>query len=793
MKNKLLLFLTFIILGSTAAIASCPGDTARFISIAGVCKDKTISFTNTSVGGVTTYFWDFGDGTTLADTSVLQNPLPYTYPSLGVYTATLITDKGTVCADTFTAIVNMAYATASFTTNAPQCVTSAVVYTDASVAGPGSTITNYKWDFGDAGNADTSSMQSPSYTFAAGNQTFFSKFVVTTSDGCKDSLTLGVGIQSAVVVNAGTNITSCKNNLTVNLSGSITNAGGGIWSATGSFSSNTSLTAVYTPTLNARTSGTDTVILTSFSSPYCPNKKDTVVITFNSAPTVDVGGDISVCKDTVGIPVSAAITGATGGIWHTTSTEGTFTNATSLSTTYIPGTVDTAAGSVILYFESTGNGICSSVYDSLVVTFTSVPSVLIKSNDTICSGSAILLDISTSTGQGYWAASGDGLFVPNTTSLNGVYNLGTGDKQNGMVTLYFTTTGNAGCQPKSDTLDISIIASPNANFSAASACVGDAVVFSDSSTISQGNIVSWSWVFGDLSLPNLAPSPSHTYSSCGSKIVTLLVTADNGCIDSNTKNVVVYCLPVANYTAMGVCLVNGTAFTDISAVNNASIASSNWDFGDGSITGNVSPILHSFPSSGSFAVKLITHSSQGCLDTLTQTVSIDAGPTASFTISDNTAEISQDITFQDQSTGSTTWDWNFGDASSSTSQNPTHAFTVGGVYSVCLFATDGSGCADTVCQTETVSTVPHGPTAFSPNGDGKNDVFYVFGGPFKTLDFRVYNNWGELVFESDKQSVGWDGKFKGVEQPIGPYVYTVVAKTEDNKEYKLSGDITLLR
>jgi gliding motility-associated-like protein len=72
-------------------------------------------------------------------------------------------------------------------------------------------------------------------------------------------------------------------------------------------------------------------------------------------------------------------------------------------------------------------------------------------------------------------------------------------------------------------------------------------------------------------------------------------------------------------------------------------------------------------------------------------------------------------------------------------------------------------------------------------------VFYVFGGPFKTLNFRVYNNWGELVFESNKQSYGWDGTFKGVDQPMGPYVYTVVAVTEDDKEYKTSGDVTLLR
>jgi gliding motility-associated-like protein len=793
MKNKLLLLYTFIILGSLQSVASCPGDTVRFTSVAGACKNQTISFNNTSVGGFTTYFWDFGDGSTLADTSDVQNPPAYTYPSLGTYTATLIVDKGLPCADTFTAVVNMAYVTAAFSTNAPQCVTSAVVFTDASVAGSGGTITDWKWDFGDAGILDTSTAQNPSYTYATGNQTFFAKLVVTTSDGCKDSLTSGIGIQNAVVVNAGTNIVSCDNNLTVNLSGSIMNAGGGIWSASGSFSNNTSLTPIYTPTVNARQSGTDTVILTSFSSPYCPNKKDTVVITFNPGPTVNVGSDISVCKDTAGVPVTAVLTGATGGIWHTTSTEGTFANATNVTTTYFPGNADTAAGSVILYLESTGNGICSPVRDSLTITFTPLQTVLIKTQDTSCSGNPVLLDVAVSTGTGYWESTGTGLFLPNTTTLNGAYNPSAADNLAGGFTLMFTSTNNTGCQPARDTLDIVIKPSPVANFSAASACVESPVMFSDSSAVSQGTIVNWNWVFGDLSLPNTAPSPSHSYSSCGTKIVTLVVTASNGCIDSNIQNVPVYCLPVANYTATGVCLVNGTVFNDISVVTGSTIALSTWDFGDGAV-GNTTPVTHSFPTSGSFPVKLITKTAQGCLDTLVQTIPVDAGPVAAFTISDNTADINQPIGFTDGSTAATGWDWNFGDGTAaSTSESPTHTFTVGGIYNVCLIATDANSCADTICWPETVSALPQGPSAFSPNGDGKNDVFYVFGGPFKTLNFRVYNNWGELVFESNKQSYGWDGTFKGVDQPMGPYVYTVVAVTEDDKEYKTSGDVTLLR
>lgn len=792
MKNKLLLLYILIFFGPLISFASCPGDTARFNTVAGACKVKTISFVNTSVGA-TTYFWDFGDGTTLGDTSNLQNPPAYTYPALGSYTATLIVDKGTGCADTFTTLVNMAFVTAGITSNAPKCVTSPVLLNDASVVGPGGTITNWHWDFGEVGNSDTSALQNTSHTYSLGNQTFFVKLVVTSSDGCKDSTTTGVGIQSVVIANAGTNITSCKNNTTVNLSGSIQNAGGGIWSGSGGFSNSTSLTPIYTPTATAKANGTDTVILTSFSSPYCPNVSDTVLIFFNPAPTVDVGGDLSVCKDAGSIPVSAAITGATGGIWHTTSTEGTFTDDDSLSTFYHPGLSDTASGSVILYLESTGNGICAASRDSLVLTFTPLPVVIIKTEDSSCSGSPILLDVTVSTGAGIWSSSGTGTFLPNTTTLNGVYYPSADDNLAGTVTLKFVSSNNNDCQPVEDSLIVTIKPSPVAAFSAVSACAGDAVQFNDSSSISSGNITSWNWTFGDLSLPGLSPSPSHTYSSCGSKTVTLVVTADNGCIDSNVQSVTVYCLPLANYSAVGVCLKDGTVFTNTSTVNGSAIASSNWNFGDMTSSTATNP-THLFPSSGSFPVTLVVQSSQGCLDTLTQTVSLVSGPVAAFTISDATADIAQSITFQDQSTDAVDWSWDYGDGfNSSGSSNPSHAFTVGGVYDVCLIATDPSGCTDTVCQQEIVSTVPHGPSAFSPNADGQNDVFYVYGGPYKRMEFKVYNNWGEVIFVSDKQSLGWDGKFKGVEQPMGVYIYTITGVTEDDKEYKISGDVTLLR
>lgn len=682
--------------------------------------------------------------------------------------------------------------TAKFTSNAPKCISDPVNFTNTSTINPGDGILGWKWNFGDSGSGinNTSTLQNPSHLFSAVNQAFSVKLVVTYTLGCKDSVHININIQSLVVVNAGSDIISCKNNLTDTLSGT-SSIGGQIWSGSGAFSSITSLNPIYTPTTAAKVSGTDTLVLTSLSSPYCPNVSDTVVLFFNPGPTVSVGSNLSVCKDTSGVPVSATFTLATGGLWHTTGTGGTFEHDTAASTIYFPSSSDTAAGAVILYMESTtGNGICSPARDSLTITFTPTPDVLIKSNDSVCSGSPITLNVAVSTGVGLWSSSGSGTFLP-TNTINGLYYYpSAGDILAGVVTLKFQSGNNGGCQSYFDTLDVFIKSSPTAAFTSVSACVNDDVAFTDASA---GTIVSWTWSFGDLSLPSFLSSPTHSYSSCGSKNVTLLVTASNGCMNSGVQSIIVYCDPTANYSASGSCLNEGTAFTNTSSVSGSTISASNWNFGD-LTTSNLTDPTHSFPSSGLFLCTLTVQSSQGCVDSITQTISVVSPPVAAFTANDNTAETTQHIIFQNQSSTASSWWWDFGDLTAGSSlQSPSHIFTAGGYYNVCLTATDLNGCQDIVCQQEIVSTIPLGPSAFSPNGDGQNDVFYAYGGPFKSIEFKVYNNWGELIFESTKQWAGWDGKYKGVDQAVGVYVYTVAGITEDDKEYWLSGDVTLLR
>jgi gliding motility-associated-like protein len=85
------------------------------------------------------------------------------------------------------------------------------------------------------------------------------------------------------------------------------------------------------------------------------------------------------------------------------------------------------------------------------------------------------------------------------------------------------------------------------------------------------------------------------------------------------------------------------------------------------------------------------------------------------------------------------------------------------------------------------------PNTFTPNGDGRNDIFYAYGNLVSQFKMRVYNQWGEFYFESLSLTTGWDGKYKGTLQPAGVYVYYIDVTFSDGTTKTYKGTITLLR
>lgn len=771
-------------------VINCPPLPSPGIGPTEGCSGLAVNFTNTSTPLTgNSFYWDFGDPASATDNSTQVNP-SYTYPNIGTYVVMLVAQAGTPCADTIYDTLIVSGVVPDFTLPDSICVNSSANFNDTSVPTANATVNSWDWDFGDGVGAV---IPSPSHTYGISG-IIPVQLIVSTTGGCTDSITKNIYVQ-ALPEAITTDTFACMGNPVTNLNGAVNGAVGGIWVGAGGFNPNTTdLNAAYTPTAGELTAGFSTLILSTTGNGFCPSQSDTMTLVFSTGITALAGSDIAVCKDTIGVPLSGTIMTANGGQWVTTG-DGSFQpNPFDLNAIYIPGSGDTATGNVTIFLNSIGNGNCVPDSDTLMITFTTTPTSVIMSNDTACSGSVIVpVSANSTTGSGYWQSLGSGYFAPNDSLPNTGYFADSLDNFNGNVTLIFTSTNNGGCQSYSDTIDIALIPAPTADFNFISVCPKDTLFFTDNSTFIDP-IISWDWDFNNGFIDN-TQNTSSVFDTAGVYNVSLIVESTNGCIDTLVEPVLVYSFPEAMFNVNGVCEGVGSLFIDSSIVNGSSISFWGWDFGDGVGTDTVQNPSYTYVNGGTYPVQLIVQSVQGCWDTITNNVTIQNPPTANYTSSPVSVKVNEAFTFSDFSiTNITDWYWDFGDTSgTSTDQHPNYSYNNAGNYTVCLRVTDTFGCQDSTCEEVIVFMPPQVPNAFSPNGEGTNDVFSVLGGPYKELDFKIYNNWGELIFESDIQSNGWDGTKDGVEQPVGVYIYTVRAVTLDDEQHSIKGDVTLLR
>jgi gliding motility-associated-like protein len=181
------------------------------------------------------------------------------------------------------------------------------------------------------------------------------------------------------------------------------------------------------------------------------------------------------------------------------------------------------------------------------------------------------------------------------------------------------------------------------------------------------------------------------------------------------------------------------------------------------------------------------------------TIRVEDKPIAAFTFSPNPPQENILVTFINQSEPTSLYIWAFGDGDTlRTSRRDTlirHQYPATSTYRACLITLDANGCSDTVCQNLSVLINPlvNVVSAFTPNGDGVNDKAVVFGFGVQRMVFRIFNRWGQLVFESRDPRIGWDGNFKGKPQPMDSYAYTLEADLINGESVRQSGSITLIR
>jgi len=179
-----------------------------------------------------------------------------------------------------------------------------------------------------------------------------------------------------------------------------------------------------------------------------------VTINASPAPIVDAGLDQSICGNVSTISLAGSVLEATGGIW-TTNGSGTFGNDTVLTTTYAPTPADISLGTIEIYLLATG-GCDTTAGDTMVVTFTAIPTVDAGPSLSICDtfGVALSGTVTIATG-GTWTTNGAGTFSPSADSLNTTYIPAASDTSLTPLILTLTTTGGGSCNPENDSLTIS--------------------------------------------------------------------------------------------------------------------------------------------------------------------------------------------------------------------------------------------------------------------------------------------------------------------------------------------------
>jgi len=226
----------------------------------------------------------------------------------------------------------------------------------------------------------------------------------------------------------------------------------------------------------------------------------------------------------------------------------------------------------------------------------------------------------------------------------------------------------------------------------------------------------------------------------------------------------------------------------------------NWSI-DGLGTSTQQNPIAVYTEFGNKNVQLITTNGT-CSDTVSKTVALDNELKALFETT-NILCPEDMATFKNNSIGHiTSWDWDLGDGSAEEllETPPNHRYVapnVEKIYNVRLIVQDSLGCYDTAYRQirKLRSCYIAVPNAFTPNGDGINDYLYPLNAyKAANLTFRVYNRYGQLVFETNDWTKKWDGKIGGQEQGTGTYVWTLqYTDTESGKKFFLKGTSTLIR
>lgn len=725
-------------------------------------------------GSITGWSWNFGDPSSAGNnTSTTANPT-HLFTAPGTYTVSLTVTTAAGCTNTTTKQVTVnPLPLVGFNPSATiACAGSTITFVSTSTITSGSFT--YGWRVSDnAGNFNfASSMISANaslvQTFATAG-TYNVRLYATSANGCIDSATKTITINAnptaTIVVNPGSNQICIYETFTFTSTGSVAGSGT-ISSYAWTFGDGSTSTAANPAAKSYANPGNYTVTLTITNSNGCTNTTSKVV-TVNPKPVVNFNAttvcfgytmnftDASTTSASstylwnFGDPASGASnTAITQNSTHNYTTAGTF--SVKLVVTNASGCKDSLTKLVTVWPRPVANFKADTVCEGNATTFTNLSTIASGSMSYVWYFGDAANSTSTSTNPTF-------LYTP------------------GVYSVKLVVTSGFGCI---DSVRKSILvkANPKPTFVVANACLRDAITLDTTGSNGSASVVI-SINYGDGSAATT--SLTHTYAMSGIYTVTLTMT-DNGCTSTISKVVTIYDLPLPSFSvsAYTICVNAVDTFSNTSTIASGTIVSNKWEVINASNTVVASTtytsnqeFIYAFNTAGVYRVKLTATSDKGCVDTISKTVTVNALPTVainSINFKTQAFHACLGTPHEFTSTGSTagsgtiaSYFWDFGDGSSSTSQNPVYTYKAVGSYDVTLTITNSNGCTFSKTQTVVVDPIPDATIKpFNFPVETCNGTPFTFTGPNGTGYSYVWTRSGAVIGTSQSVTVnpptsGW--------------------------------------
>jgi gliding motility-associated-like protein len=645
----------------------------------------------------------------------------------------------------------------SFLPNQKKCVNEPITFYDNTTSFGG--VVKHYWNFGDGSNIDSVNLN-PTHTYTTAGD-FVVVQRVKGADGCEETNTQTVRIGSKPVAGFY-HQDSCINTL-VHFFDTSTVAVGTLTSIFWELDNSGLTSIVSNPTSTYSTAGIKNIKLVVKSLEGCTSDTLYKPIRIFDRPVVNFSFTDSVC---LGSPIiftdNSTVSNGTvnGWVWLIDNVNATNNTSTLTHTFLTPGN-----HSISLMTTATGNSDCMGNMVTKNIYIRPKPVAAVK-RLTICPGQTVnLLDSSYVPGGGqitqWWWDLGNNQY---STQQNPpvIYNSA------GQANLQLVVSSAGGC--KSDTLKFTLVVSakPVANFGyPVTLCEGMPVQFTDSSSISGASIIKWRWTDNTILMDSVR-NPVRILPA-GTHSISLVVTSSDGCIsDPFAQTLTVLYRPLIKWNFDDDCK---NALISFSATDSlpGSVNSWHWNFGDG-VAGTGNPATHSYSSNGAYPVTLYGETSTGCPHTDTLKGTINIYGTNAFAGNDVIAAEMQPV--QLNAIGGISYEWSPGFGLTATDiSNPVATVPSDQVYYLKAYTPEGCESFDTIKIKIYKGPDIYLPTAFTPNGDGLNDIFRGILVGIKTFNFlKVYNRWGQEIFITSDVSSGWNGKWKGKEQETGVYV-----------------------